>query len=358
MAATDEQITRVVDAYAASQASIITNLVRLLLALWIPFRWWGRPDMVNALAAASAAYADVGVEQSRRLARAYMIQVLEAVDAAPVDLPPFQPIYPRSGTPAVEVYKRPARQVEHAIREAARKAAENGTEPDPVEIAEIITERIEPIVDADLRAAARDEKHDVLQAAPAKVIGFRRVLHPELSENGPCGLCVVASDQWYTREDMLELHANCKCEVLPITADDDPGVRVNKADLKRIYAAAGSTYMEDLKRVGVKVTEHGELGPLLRWDGQHFKDVAEVNVQSQRTKFTPYDKPTKASDSINWEAQKATSERSIRILEDARRNGTNLIDILGNGDLIPVRDIDTAIEWHRSLIARAASRAA
>jgi hypothetical protein len=33
--------------------------------------------------------------------------------------------------------------------------------------------------------------------ADLRVTGYRRVVHPELSRTGTCGLCIVASDQVY-----------------------------------------------------------------------------------------------------------------------------------------------------------------
>lgn len=357
MAATDEQVRRVVEAYAAQQANLITGLVRMLLGLWLPFRWWNRPDMVNATAAQSAVYVDVAAEKARLLARAYMMQMLAAVDAAPSKLSAFENVYPRSGTPVVEVYKRPARQVEYKIREAAEKALA-GAPAEPVQIEKILTERIEQIVSSDIATAARDEQKAVLDQAPEKVIGWRRVIHPELSKTGTCGLCVVASTRFYTREDLLEIHANCKCTVAPLTATNDPGLKLNRDDLDALYEAAGSNYAEDLKKIVVQTVEHGELGPILTRKGDQFKTVRDVNRQTDRHDFTPYTPPTRGTDADTWSKMADSSRRSIRILEDAKRRGTNLVDMAGTGREVPVRDLDAAIAYHRSLIARSAAHAA
>jgi hypothetical protein len=106
---------------------------------------------------------------------------------------------------------------------------------------------------------------------------YRRVLHPELSRHGSCGLCVAASDRVYTRGKLMPIHARCKCEVLPIVGSKDPGHSINKADLDRLYAAAGGTTAgEDLKRVRVTVRHHGELGPVLTRRGQHFRGPDDI----------------------------------------------------------------------------------
>lgn len=372
MPATDQQINRVVDAYAASQASLITNLIQLLLGIWLPFRWWGRPDMVNALAAVSSVYVDLATDRARQNARAYAVQMLDMVDVEVRGLPPVAPTYARSGTSVLEVYKRPAHQVQHLIRAAVaeslgiekptpadiNRALRTGPVIDLPDIEKVVANRIETLVEADIMTAARDEQQQVLDAAPEDVIGYRRILRPELSKTGPCGLCVVAADKFYTREDLLELHDRCKCTVAAITKTLDPGLRLNRAELDRLYAAAGSNYAEDLKRITVEVNEHGELGPILRHRGHKFVSVDEVNARTTRHTYTPYERPTRAADATNWTAMAAASERSIEILRDAKSRGTNLIDMLGDGNLTSVRDIDKAIEWHRSLIARAASRAA
>ncbi len=42
-----------------------------------------------------------------------------------------------------------------------------------------------------------------------RVTGYRRIVHPELSQTGPCGLCVVAADRIYKRSELLPLHPEC-----------------------------------------------------------------------------------------------------------------------------------------------------
>ncbi len=55
---------------------------------------------------------------------------------------------------------------------------------------------------------------------------------------------------------------------MPLVAGADVGARLNREDLQRIYAAAGSTAAADLKRTRVQVNEHGELGPVLTVRGR------------------------------------------------------------------------------------------
>ena len=93
---------------------------------------------------------------------------------------------------------------------------------------------------------------------------YRRVIHPELSKTGSCGLCVVASNNVYSTADLIPMHDRCKCTVAPITEGNDPGMRLNDEDLKAIYRKAGNTTnASGLKSVRVEVVSHSEIGPIL-----------------------------------------------------------------------------------------------
>lgn len=142
--------------------------------------------------------------------------------------------------------------------------------------------RIAAIAETDVTLAVRAQYQKTMSAQGAT--GWRRILHPELSESGPCGLCVVAADRVYRTEDLLPLHNRCVCEVLPVYAGADPGIRLNGDDLAAVYAAAGGNTREKLLRINVVLTEHGELGPLLVDGNQHYRDPAQVarNYASSR----------------------------------------------------------------------------
>jgi hypothetical protein len=103
---------------------------------------------------------------------------------------------------------------------------------------------------------------------------YRRIIHPELSQTGVCGLCVVASTRIYHIKNPLPIHQNCKCTVSPIIDGKDPGLDVSQVDLSRIYKEAGSTYGADLKKLRVTIAEHGELGPILTRSGMKTSDKA------------------------------------------------------------------------------------
>lgn len=125
--------------------------------------------------------------------------------------------------------------------------------------------RAETVARTDVTLAMRAQANQVLTRTDERIRGYRRILHPELGSGGPpCGLCIVAADRVYRREDLDKIHEHCRCTVLPIVGSNDPGLQLNREDLDRLYRAAGeSTSGLRLKRVRALITEHGELGPIL-----------------------------------------------------------------------------------------------
>jgi hypothetical protein len=136
-------------------------------------------------------------------------------------------------------------------------------------------QRADAMVRTDLSLARRAQWRRALSANP-KVIGQRRVIHPERSAGGVCGLCIAAADRVYYRDELLPIHDRCKCTVLPILKGFDPGRTLNDDDLAEVYGSAKSNRAADLKRVRYRVREHGELGPVLTDADHHWRGPAEV----------------------------------------------------------------------------------
>lgn len=131
-------------------------------------------------------------------------------------------------------------------------------------------ERVERMVDQDVAGAARNMYGVAMSYLDkAKVVGYRRVVHPELAESGrSCGLCIVASTMQYTRAELLPIHAGCNCETCEIYSINgetyDPGKQINMEDLAVFYGEAGrSTHGWDLKKQRYEVVDHPEYGPTL-----------------------------------------------------------------------------------------------
>ena len=136
--------------------------------------------------------------------------------------------------------------------------------------------RAEQLADMDLALAQREAARNHAAAA-AGVIGYRRVIHPELSKYGQtCGLCLAASDRMYGTAELMPLHQGCNCTMVEVTSREDLGVELNGMALQDLYDAAGGTDRGLLQRVRYRVESHGELGPVLVNAGHDFRGPDEV----------------------------------------------------------------------------------
>jgi hypothetical protein len=260
------------DQHAKQQDSIITAAVRTVQAIWSGFSQWHEPNLVAGRAAASASQVDAAMILMRRATRAHLQTALSLSDAAPRSMPALQAIYPRANVTSFEVYQRPA--TAYAYAGSQGQSAEDA--------ARSALARLATLTKSDLRAADRDETQRIYTKTP-KVIGYRRVLHPELSKTGSCGLCIVASHQTYHVGDLLPLHfPSCECQTLPITAGHDPGSAINDDDLAKIYSAAGGTDADSLRQTRIRFDEHGELGPVLVREGDHFTTAKDLDLPQYR----------------------------------------------------------------------------
>lgn len=128
--------------------------------------------------------------------------------------------------------------------------------------------RLDSTIDANLMLSQRLAESEVINAAAhldgSPVVGMRRIIHPELSLTGTCGLCIAASDRLYTVRELLPMHRHCKCTSAPVTEEFDPADQLNAVDLRSLYRDAGGTSRAHLKRTRYKQDDHGELGPTLK----------------------------------------------------------------------------------------------
>lgn len=195
------------------------------------------------------------------------------------------------------------------------------------------------VIDTDISLVVREQ-----EAHTAKKLGvklYRRVLHPELAKSGlSCGLCIVAADRVYSVDRFKrEIHLNCNCEMVPIDGDNDPGLKLNQADLDSLYAAAGRAVGAEgpvtgggkkqlgaLKRVRVGITEHGELGPIL------------VNQSGEYRTLKDFAKTQSTSPAIRAAAQIPALEKSLASLEARKAAGEKVSA--------------SALSYHKQAIAR------
>lgn len=127
----------------------------------------------------------------------------------------------------------------------------------------VLEQRVREQADADLRLAANEGTRQHAQRNRLVVLGYRRVIHPERSAEGTCGLCMAASTRMYYVNELMPMHGNCKCTTLEVYDRDvmDAGEWLNNYDLEMLYGEAGGNTAAALKRTRYKVEEHSELGP-------------------------------------------------------------------------------------------------
>lgn len=172
------------------------------------------------------------------------------------------------GVDPLEVWLRPAEQ----YRYRRSLGLEDGA------ALEAAAQRARALMLDDVDLAVRQATVDVLEDVP-EVIGYRRVIHPERSEGGACGLCVAASTRVYDVESLMPMHNRCRCVPEPVLDDDDedsPSRLLNAGEEARIYRDAGGTSSgRALKRQRYRVDQHGELGPVLVLAGSPRADARE-----------------------------------------------------------------------------------
>lgn len=243
---------------AAAQANLTNRLLVVLATLWQSLTDPANTEQLRTFATRGAAMLRAAELATGQLTETYLRQVLAAMN---VDVPPRTLVeLPDAlrGVPDEEVILRPAATVRYLRSKDDPNAAEAGLE------------RLRIMAETSLQLASRYAANRVVDQVPG-VDGYRRILRPYLSAGGSCGLCVAASDRRYKRGDLMPIHARCKCSVLPIVGDNDPGMELNGYDLNAIYADSGGNTVAKLKRTRYVVEQHGELGPVLVLHGQKFR---------------------------------------------------------------------------------------
>lgn len=241
---------------SARTRSLVDALVRWLFNLWeshTDFSDAGTAELIRD----SVDAVEETLVRARHEEDAYQSVVLRALGRKfPDGVPPADhELYPRQNKIPEEVWARPVF--------VYRKARQDGASPAEARLRAL--GRVRELAEADIKMAQRERASRILQAAePQGVIGYRRIIHPELSKTGTCGLCLVAANRVYSTDELYPLHERCKCEVLPITKEHDPGLHLNREDLDAIYRIAGSTGASDLSNTRIKEYVSGEWGSVLR----------------------------------------------------------------------------------------------
>lgn len=313
-----DQFDRLATQQAAAQGQLTDRTIGQLGRLWAAVTDHGDPEQLATFVSRASVVVRTAEIATGRVTEAYLRQVLRQLDVTvPAGTLVNLPVSLRGGVPLDDVLLRPAATVRYL---------ESVDTPRPAAVDAGLA-RLGAIAVTNLQLALRQATVDVLQRAPG-TRGYRRILRPYLSKGGSCGLCIAAADRVYGRSDLMPIHGNCRCAVLPITKAGDPGIRLNEQDLARLYGnAAGSTEAARLKATRYRVEEHGELGAVLVPQGQRFRDAGEAASDLGQKSAGPAE---------SYQRQLAALELSLPDLERRARAGD---------------DVAAALTWQRARVA-------
>lgn len=279
--ATAEQVvtaTAMVSTYAQATEQAKQQTAAAVEAAWLAFTAWYSTTAVTALGDEMAALSTAVQDVTAGMSTQYVAAVTSLATGRPATFPrtPPRPVV-RNGMDLRVVHRRPA--------ETYRKAIATGADERDARVRAAV--RATGLLRSDTALAERAAAH--LQLERMGITQFRRVVHPELSESGSCGLCIAAADNVYSTGDLMPIHPpHCKCTVMPIVGEWDPGAQVNENDLAS-YAAVGGladstgprggTTRADLSNVRVMVDSHGEFGPYLRNADHLFRGPGSVALE-------------------------------------------------------------------------------
>lgn len=124
-----------------------------------------------------------------------------------------------------------------------------------------------------------------------RIVGYIRTLTG--MEN--CALCYVASTQRYNRGDLMPIHPGCDCGEMPIFGTQDPGQVINEVRLEAIHENVEQRFgvsdrsARAIDYRAIRITEHGEMGPMLTVKGDKFTGPADLSVTKGLTRIAkPY----------------------------------------------------------------------
>lgn len=173
-------------------------------------------------------------------------------------------------TPEIE-YERPFKEIWYQLSQ----------DPDFSRAVSLGEQRAMTMISTDLQLArTHSSRYALTQSGPkVGVVGYRRVL----TSARACALCHIASTQRYHLAELMPIHSNCSCGVAPITAERDPGQRIDKAFLHPDATASDTSgkFSPYYGFPGATVREHGEIGPVLTVKGQSFRGPSDIPAAAE-----------------------------------------------------------------------------
>lgn len=279
----EDEVKKLIRAQAAVRKSVSDDAKKAAKALakGMSDADWRDYQAVTRYAKANAKVSAARQRQIAAAQNAYQARVLALLTGKPVAPAKQVDVDELRGIPQESVYGR--------IADYYRYLTDNPARLEPQSTAKALTaDRAEEVAEMDITLAVRAQNQQVTKEKK-QVKYYRRVIHPELNESGAsCGLCIVASHNTYAKGQLLPIHFRCKCEVVPVTDENaDYGQAINDADIQSVYAKAGATTAQELKETRFTIRQHGELGPVLTYEGNRFRGPSQVEDDTTHDKETP-----------------------------------------------------------------------
>jgi hypothetical protein len=256
--ATPEQVL------AGHQAAVAAVRASVLAYVRLVWRAQGsyRTEDVDRLVSLIVPRVRAGQLQTANLTSAYIASidtVRTGVLVKPVPVDEDEVLNGR-GVPAAEVYRRPAVEVYTALAAGASYTDA---------VARGLT-RLNSLAATDLQMSK------VRQARVSYLADSRKYFRRVLNGGSNCGLCTIASTQRYSTKDLSPIHPGCDCGVDAL-ADNESGKHVlDQTLLDATHAQIEGTFGESFRdgrsldyRL-IDIRQHGEIGDVLTWRGQHF----------------------------------------------------------------------------------------
>lgn len=255
---TREQLTR---AYQSAVERVRTDTVRATQDMWRALPDY-RDDTITRFRRTAIPVVGAASRRVAQLTAAYQVRsVAELDERIPMALLSGAAIAEPRGVPAQTVYQRPAVTVYTELSRGASLATAVAAG----------ARRLQSLVETDLQLVKVAQSRQSIEASPFEF--YRRVL----TGNENCALCVIASTQRYYKRDLMPIHNGCDCSVEVLSANQDPGQVIDPTLLERTHG-----HVEELVGIAdrggrapdyrelIVTSEHGELGPYLRWRGDNF----------------------------------------------------------------------------------------
>jgi hypothetical protein len=279
------QMAALIAGLDASRAQAEQTIARLITLAVSGFGGWYQTDRITTWTAQLAHDVELVLKTFAGMTDAYMASMIGNVagrhvrPVGTIDVTGLRTgvTHPGAFGRAADQYRWQQSRHDQAAKQIA--TAPNPTVPNLVNPLDAAMQRALDAGNRDTGLVLQQQAGKNLADAGDKglITGWRRVVHPELSRSGTCGLCIAASTRIYKTGDLMPLHDNCHCEPVPIVLGKaDPGLELDELAFHRLYSTSGGNTAAALKKTRWTVHQNGEIGPVLAPEGAKQRTPRQV----------------------------------------------------------------------------------